>query len=196
MECVWLADAFALRDAIEIEAAVAHSKSGSKLPALQTLARDSFAYRTKSREAFGVRPACRRFWVACDCWTLKSGSKLHALQTLARNLTGRRTNGAKRLECARLAGAFTPGASAGRTFKSGSKLHALQTLTRSTRNFRFSRSVWSASGLPTLSHCVRLLDVQKREQAPRTPNAGAPFVRPHTNRPRCSSFLLPPPSSP
>jgi len=37
------------------------------------------------REAFGVRPACRRFGIAPDhCCPFKKRSKLHALQTLAR----------------------------------------------------------------------------------------------------------------
>src|SRR3989442_5767798 len=57
------------------------SDSGSKLHALQTLARSSNGLPL--REAFGVRPACRRFGIARDvCPLPQKAGKLRALQTL------------------------------------------------------------------------------------------------------------------
>ncbi len=57
--------------------------------------------------------------------------------------------------------------------KSESKIHALRTLARNlTATARRARSVWSASGLPALLLCWSC--AEKREQDPRTPNAGAP----------------------
>src|SRR5881628_2364259 len=61
----------------------------------------------------------------------KCGSKLHAPSAGATYQV--LLSGAKRLECVRLAGAFSPRATTSTTThasKSGSKLHALQTLAR------------------------------------------------------------------
>ena len=56
-------------------------------------------------------------------------------------------------------------------------------LARRTKCLRGPRSVWNASGLSALCHrlhcCPRLV---KREQAPRTPNAGAQSVSPGAKR--------------
>src|SRR5439155_723977 len=147
LECVRLAGALA-----SPATTVVPPKSGSKLHALQTLARWSSILGPRSREAFGVRPACQRFGIARDhCCPSKKRSKLHALQTLARV-------DAKRLECVRLAGALASPATIVVPPKSGSKLHALQTL---------ARSVCSVSGLPALSYRPRpLLSPQNAEQAP------------------------------
>src|SRR5439155_1563402 len=179
------------------------------------------------REAFGVRPPCRRFGIAPD-HCCPSQKREQAPRTPNAGATCQMSpSSAKRLECVRLAAALASPPTTAVPSKSGSKLHALQTLARHAKCLRVRRSVWTASGLPALwhrprpllslpkagassAHSKRWRDVpnvsefreafglrpacrrfgiardrccpsEKREQAPRTPNAGARFVSPGPN---------------
>src|SRR5213594_2074514 len=115
----------------------------------------------------------------------KCGSKLHAPSAGATYQV--LLSGAKRLECVRLAGAFSPRATTSTTThasKSGSKLHALQTLARGSAIL--GACLREAFGVrpacrrffAARDHFHHYPRLQKREQAPRTPNAGAPFSDP------------------
>src|SRR5439155_4400495 len=114
------------------------------------------------REAFGVRPACRRFGIAPD-HCCPSEKREQAPRTPNAGATCQMSpSSAKRLDCVRLAGALASPATTAVPPKSGSKLRALQTLARRAKCLRVPRSVWTASGLPALWHRPRpLLSLQK-----------------------------------
>src|SRR6266516_1256368 len=73
------------------------------------------------------------------------------------------------------------------------RVAALQTLPRLTTCLLVARSVWTAPGLPALFHRRDYFDdyphLQKREQAPRTPNAAAPAT-PESLPPHGKHFRL------
>src|SRR5207244_2756748 len=168
LDCVRLAVALA-----PPATAAVPPKSGSKLRALQTLARRAKCLRvprsvwtasglpalwhrprpllslqkarassthskrwrhvpnvSEFREAFGLRPACRRFGIARDrCCPSKKREQ--APRTPNAGATYQMSpSSAKRLDCVRLAGALASPATAAVPPKSASKLHALQTLAR------------------------------------------------------------------
>src|SRR5439155_10351863 len=114
------------------------------------------------REAFGVRPPCRRFGIAPD-HCCPSEKREQAPRTPNAGATCQMSpSSAKRLDCVRLAGALASPATTAVPPKSGSKLRALQTLARRAKCLRVPRSVWTASGLPALWHRPRpMLSFQK-----------------------------------
>jgi len=129
-------------------------ESGSKLRALQALARGSIAVAANGAKRLECVRLAGAFPIRCIFVATRKREQAPRTPNAGANSCALATNGAKHLECVRLAGAF-PIHCISLQPESGSKLRALQTLARcSVAPLRFSclwAEIYHAPFLKTLT---------------------------------------------